>query len=194
MAASLGTLALIALLWRKSQKPYRGRAIVILSVSAIILPRAAEIALQPAKKFHMIGMLNTELLSIISGMLLGIAIAVICGVLVIRGSRRISKGGLTFLTTILLGVLLSQQLIAVIQFGFTYGFIPLIPLLLSFSAPLINSYDRFFYGLLAVFLLYPLVRVLIPSKQAPWQPPTQRKSESTGRLFSVNSGCSAVLR
>lgn len=192
--ASLGAISLLALLWLKLRNSNLNKALVLLSVSFFVLPRATEITLLSAGIFNQIEILNTELLSNISGMLLGISIVTLFGILLMRNSQKISGIGLVLSASAILGILFAQQMVAVAQFGFAYGFLPLTPFLLSILAPLINNYDYFFYGLLAASSLYLLAYILTPKKKVAdesFNPAQRRKHKasirSEKRLYVVTA-------
>lgn len=158
LAASFGALVLISLLWSKSYNQSLAKVLVLASISALLLPRTAELAVLPTTLLGQVGVINTELLSKITGMLWGILASVLFGTFLIRKSKAIGIFQLLSISAVLT-ILLAAQAVAIAQFAFAYGFLPLTPSLLSILAPLINNYAYFFYGLLAACSLTLLANI-----------------------------------
>lgn len=183
LIAAIGALLLIVFIWLKESGKLIRKIFIPIIVTTMILPRTTDIILRLIKLQNMTG-ISTESFSKIAGLSFAIFITTLFGILLSKGSKNINRLALSISASALVSVLIIQQVVIVVQFGFTYGFIPLVPFLLSIFAPLINSYDRFFYALLATSSLYPLLYIFTYKKQLPEDsanPAEHRKFKATLR-------------
>lgn len=142
-----GGLVLLFILAKRARNSGAIRALVSLSLFALVLPRVFQL-LRVALGAIESGSLNTEFLLSFSGILIGFAIAVTYGSLLVKVMSRFTGPVLTIIAVAIVLSISAQQLIGVMQFGFSYGYLPLAPGLLSIVAPLINRYEYFTYAVL----------------------------------------------
>lgn len=92
-----------------------------------------------------------------SGILLGLALAVLTGLALFRTALALSVRDLLLSATAVFVVVMAQQTVVVVQILLARGILPMTKWLLATMIPLINHLHWFFFALVAVTLLLPLL-------------------------------------
>nr|WP_092070926.1 Fe-S-containing protein [Dendrosporobacter quercicolus]NSL48420.1 DUF2318 domain-containing protein [Dendrosporobacter quercicolus DSM 1736]SDM16267.1 Uncharacterized membrane protein [Dendrosporobacter quercicolus] len=173
----------------------------------LILHRGPDVLLVPADGIRLAttSWASSDSWLQITGYLLGIGLAALAAVAVVRVARALPAGSVLVITTACLLTVMAQQAVSVVQVLLVRGVLPMKKWLMALMIPLINGVDWFFYALIVSVLLLPVWLVLLHRTAA--QPPDQnlnpaqrRKLQATGRnklrwgaVVGVNLVCILLL-
>ncbi len=163
----------------------------VLTPSALRLSRAA-LAILKADA------VNSDVLLAISGMAIAASAVVAYGAFLIRASRA-PQGAIPLIAaTAMVLILSAQRLVGTARFGFSYGYLPLTPELLSIAAPLINGYDHFTYAVLAASAVFAVVRLARAiesdaSRPSPAANPAELRKERATRRAAARSAAAILI-
>lgn len=121
----------------------------------LVLGKTIDVILYPNTIFVMANnFLNTDLILKISGAIIGLLLALIFGITMLRTEKRITRKVFLTFSIAIFSVMIFRQLIMVLQILFATGILPLTSWALNIIAPLINSYyPMFFYLLIGMVVI-----------------------------------------
>lgn len=117
------------------------------------------------------------------GVVIGLAVAVVFGVLFVRGSLRIDLARFFKITGIALGIFVLQLLINGYHELSEAGWLPATPTTMATIGPLVQN--EFFF--IAAVLMLPLLMLLIPGKPRPVEAANVAETGAVGRLERARS-------
>lgn len=167
--ASLAGLIYLGWVWSRGRCLSRSlRGIFLL---AILLPlitiKACEVLVVPTKIFFMTtAMINSELILKLTGLVLGVIIAVVFGLVFTRALKNLSVTQHKIMATAYLGVVLVRQIITLIQLLLVLGIMPVSPWIVSLVAPIINTYYPAFFYVLLIFGCLALILAYLKTPKA----------------------------
>lgn len=124
-----------------------GASLAAAAALAMLLPRGLALT-SLSRHVHAALMLDVEAVTVLTGSLLGLVIAAVCTVVLVRSVTRTGRGRRMF-AALPLVALLVIQMAEVVRSAFTFGLLPMTPMLVGLLAPLMNAAGPLFYALAA---------------------------------------------
>jgi len=124
----------------------------------LTLHKGLDLALFPKAIFIMTtSVLNTELILKVGGGLVGVGLGIFAGISLVKSGANLTKRQVTWIFASVLVVLMFRQTVGVVQVLMAYGILPLTSGALAIMAPVINNDPVFFYFLVGIGTVIPVL-------------------------------------
>lgn len=196
-----GEAFLLSGFWRAWKKGYPETSgnipswLVALVAATVLLHRASEIFLFSIRVLTSSSALfSSEFIFKLTGLLLGLGLALMAGLAVLRVAFALPESILLAVTTAGFLVIMGEQAVIVIQVLLVRGLIPMSRWLLGMLIPLINYQDLFFYFMMATVASLPviLLRQRQPLEAEGLNPAERRKIQAALRAQLRWGGTAAL--